>query len=80
MKGNSMKTVKEIAAFIDAYNQVIAAVPRQDVDVITSLKALDYDESEIAIRFPEAASVLDAYHLWGAARSYNEEGNGHEAS
>ena len=67
-----MKTVKEIAAFVEAYCNVIANVPRKDVDVITSLKALDYAEDEIAKRFPEAGSVLDAYHLWGSARSYNE--------
>jgi hypothetical protein len=67
-----MKTVKEIAAFIEAYGNIIANVQRKDVEVITMMKALDYDEMEIANRFPEAGSVLDAYHLWGAARSYNE--------
>jgi hypothetical protein len=73
-----MKTAKEIATFVDAYSRICGYVSKEDALAIATMLSQGIDEDDIYEKYFDATSVIDAYLLWGAARSYNEGGNIHE--
>jgi hypothetical protein len=62
-----MKTAKEIKCFVQAYGNICAYVPVEQVEHIVLMLCLGRDEEEIYKLYPEAVTVLDAYYIWGLA-------------
>jgi len=62
-----MKTVKEIKAFVQAYGNICAYVPVEQVEHIVLMLCLEHDEEEIYKLYPEAVTVIDTYLIWGSA-------------
>jgi len=65
-----MKTAKEITAFVRAYSQCMAYESAENAETIVLMLSMDYDEEKILERFPQATTVLDAYHLWNEAKKF----------
>ena len=62
-----MKTVKEIKSFVEAYGNICAYVPKEQVEHIVFMLCMGRDEEEIYKLYAEAVTVLDAYYMWHVA-------------
>ena len=62
-----MRTVKEIKGFVEAYGNICAYVPTEQVEHIVFMLCMGRDEAEIYKLYPEAVTVIDAYLIWRTA-------------
>ena len=62
-----MNTVKEMKAFVEAYQNICAYVPMEQVEHIVFMLCMGRDEEEIYKLYPEAVTVIDAYLIWRSA-------------
>ena len=62
-----MNTVKEMKAFVEAYQNICAYVPTEQVEHIVFMLCMGRDEEEIYKLYPEAVTVIDAYLIWRSA-------------
>ena len=63
----AMRTVKEMKAFVEAYQNICAYVPPAQVEHIVFMLCMGNPEEEIYKLYPEAVTVIDAYLIWRLA-------------
>ena len=63
----AMRTVKEIKGFVEAYANICAYVPTEQVEHIVFMLCMGRAEDEIYKLYPEAVTVIDTYLIWRTA-------------
>jgi hypothetical protein len=67
-----MNTVKEMKAFVEAYQTICAYVFREQVEHIVFMLCMGRTEEEIYKLYPEAVTVIDAYLIWNTANNFTQ--------